>query len=438
MFLTKVIIKRINSSDLSRRLFHGSFWSLFGAITGRVITLISYIWIARLLGQNMYGEFGILRSTISMFMVLAGMGIGATASKYIAQYRNSDPDYAGEIYALSNLVTVIGGGLFVLILVFFSPYIAQYSLHNIQLSSEIKLSAAVLFFVTLNSAQSGTLAGFENFKSIAINTLVSCALQGVCMVVGCYYLKISGVLIGWGVGCFVLWLLNNRCIVKQLDKYNVKYKLRAINKKTFNVLWRFSLPATLSSLMVVPVLWWAKTYLISRSGYSEMAVFDVADQWSMMVLFIPTALAQIILPLLSNTLEEGTSDQYLKLIKMNILINAFITFLLSVGVCLLGRYIMGLYGNGFVDIETLTLMMIASMAMSVCNVVGQVIASYGRMWLGFLFNFCWGIMLFLFSLLFIKDMGAKGLALAITCSYILFFVIQLIYIVKVIFRKQTI
>lgn len=76
-----------------------------------------------------------------------------------------------------------------------------------------------------------------------------------------------------------------------------------------------SVPSLLASVMVGPVLWWTKTYLISRSSYSEMAVYDVAEQWYTIVLFVPVTLAQIILPMLTNTLEEGSKEQYLKLVK---------------------------------------------------------------------------------------------------------------------------
>lgn len=104
MLLFKYLKQRICLTDISGRLFHSASWALVGAIGGRGITMLTYIVVARLLTQEAYGEFGILRSTINMFTVFAGMGLGATASKYISQYRNVNPTKAGDIYILSNIL----------------------------------------------------------------------------------------------------------------------------------------------------------------------------------------------------------------------------------------------------------------------------------------------------------------------------------------------
>ena len=84
MFLFKYLKQRICLTDLSNRLFHSASWALVGAVVGRGVTMLTYIIVARLLTQEVYGEFGILRSTINMFTVFAGMGLGSTASKYIS------------------------------------------------------------------------------------------------------------------------------------------------------------------------------------------------------------------------------------------------------------------------------------------------------------------------------------------------------------------
>ena len=75
------------------------------------------------------------------------------------------------------------------------------------------------------------------------------------------------------------------------------------NKKNFEeleVLWKFSLPAILAGLMVGPTTWYCNYLLVtSKNGYEHMATFDIANQWRNTILFIPAALAQIALPLMS-------------------------------------------------------------------------------------------------------------------------------------------
>lgn len=430
----ELLFRKRKITNLSGRLIKGASWALLGSIMGKGIIMISYIWVARLLSQNVYGEFGILRSTINMFTVFAGMGLGTTASKYISQYRNVNPDKAGNIYMLSNLLIYFIASIFALSLFVTSSYIAEYSLEAPNLSDEIKVGSIVLFFITINSVQNGALAGFEDFKSISINNFVSSCIQSICIIIGCYWNGILGILIGWGVGSFSCYFFNRRSINRQLFKYNISYSKYKIPKEELSVLWKFSVPTLLASIMVAPILWWTKTYLVSQADYEEMAVFDVVEQWYTMVLYIPIALSQIILPILTNIMEEGTIYQYVKVIKANLAINVCISLLLSLGVIIIGPYIMGIYGEGFIDIKALTIMMLTTIASSACNVVGQVIASRDKMWHGLCFNLVWAILVISFTILFVGkcEMGASGLALAILLSYSLHFIFQTSYIWKIV------
>jgi O-antigen/teichoic acid export membrane protein len=424
------------STSLKQRLLKGAFWSLLGALIGKGFVLASFILVARIIGKHAYGELGIIRSTINLFTVVTGMGIGYTASKFIAQYRNSDIKKAVEIYTLSNTMSLLIGFIGSIVLILSAQYIAENSLNASHLTLDIQIGAIVLFFTTINGIQSGALSGFESFKQIAINTFISSLIQSLLLIILSYYYGISGCIVSLGIGCMCLGILNYRSINTELKKNNIVCKLSHIKKETFSILWNFSFPALLSSIMVVPVLWWAKTFLVTNAGYNEMAIFDVADQWAVMVLFIPGTLAQIILPLLSNTLAEGTKTQYIKLIKINLLINFAISFSVSLLVVLCGRFILSLYGKDFVQPYPLYLMMVSSILMSVCNVVGQVIASRDKMWIGFAFNFAWAIWIVIFTNLF-KNLGASGLALAIAISYALHFMAQVVYL-KDIFKKITI
>jgi O-antigen/teichoic acid export membrane protein len=83
-------------------LAKGSFWSFTGTAAGKFIVLLTGIICARILGKEMFGELGIVRSTFNMFIVVGASGIGVTATRYISAYRKSDPNHAASIYRLST------------------------------------------------------------------------------------------------------------------------------------------------------------------------------------------------------------------------------------------------------------------------------------------------------------------------------------------------
>ena len=92
------LAERIISSDIGRRMASGAFWSLTGTALGKFCILLAGIFCARILGQEEFGELGMVRSTIGMFIVMGSAGIGVTATRFISQYRESDKSYIAAIY----------------------------------------------------------------------------------------------------------------------------------------------------------------------------------------------------------------------------------------------------------------------------------------------------------------------------------------------------
>ena len=98
----KQLLNAINKSDIAKRMANGAFWSFTGTALGKFLVLLSGIFCARILGQEVFGELGMVRSTIGMFIVLGTSGIGVTATRYISYYRQKDKQHAASIYLLSN------------------------------------------------------------------------------------------------------------------------------------------------------------------------------------------------------------------------------------------------------------------------------------------------------------------------------------------------
>jgi len=89
-------IRWFNQGSIGRRFASGSFWSFIGVSVSHVFGLLTTVIIARILGQKGYGEFGIIISTLGMFSAVGSIGLGLTATRYIAKFRKTDPKAAGE------------------------------------------------------------------------------------------------------------------------------------------------------------------------------------------------------------------------------------------------------------------------------------------------------------------------------------------------------
>lgn len=426
----QILKRRINflitkfKLDQFEHLIMYSFWSVFGTLLSRSCMLISTIILARILDSVAYGQLGILRSTLNFFVVFAGFGLGNTTSRYIALNKKDNIGEARRIFDISLIFNFILAILISFIVYVFAKQISIWSFNDIALYKQLRISSFLLFFATMNGVLTGSLAGFQDFKTIAKNAFYSTSVQAVLSLAGACFYGITGALIGFGMGYVYLYFLNKRAINKcfGLEKKAISFLNFFSAKKTF--LYSFSLPAAFSSFLVTPVFWWAKTYMIRNTSFKEMAFFDAADQWRIIVLFIPSALMQIVLPALTISNEED----FKKTLGFNIKMNLFFTSITVLPLMIFCKYILSLYGKEYVNTELFMVLISSALFSSFCSVVGLALASKGKMWIGFFFNLFWAGYFILFTIFFISNgYGAIGLAYSILLSYLIHGLTQFAY-----------
>jgi O-antigen/teichoic acid export membrane protein len=432
------IWKRTEQSNIGSRFARGAFWSLLGSFFSQGLMLIASIVVARILGKQEYGEMGMIRSTVNMFTVFAGFGMGVTATKYVAEYHKIDKIRTGKIIGLSTLFATCTGGIIAIVLLISAPTLALKTINAPMLVNEIRLSAIMLFFSSINGAQTGTLAGFEAFKTIATVNLIS-GLSALPIQIGFTLLfGLRGSVIGFGFNYLILWILNVIAVKKESKLAGIKIEYREAWDE-WKILYKFSLPALLSGILVTPVIWACNAMLVNQPhGYEEMAIFDAANQWRNVILFIPAALASIALPLLSSSV--GNQKLFNKILKLNIAVNFIISLTMAICISLFSTFIMKFYGVGFSDGRiVLIIMTFSTVLISINNVIGSAIAGKGQMWVGLILNFLWGILLLSCTYYFLKSgFGAKGLAYSFLISYFCHTILVTIYTFKFLSKKRII
>jgi O-antigen/teichoic acid export membrane protein len=399
----------------------GAFWSLIGALLSRGLALLSSVIIARFLGADFYGEFGIIQSTIGMFGTFAGLGLGITSTKYIAQYRQLDKDRTGRIIGLIITVASIASIVISLLLFFLAPWLANMTLSSSHLVILLRIGSLYLFLLSFIGLQNGILSGYEAFKSIAIRSIIAGVSTFPLMIGGVYFFGLTGAV--WGlVGSSVVNVLLNYFAIRKISIDNgikIKIKNCLIEK---SVLHDFALPAFLATVMVGPVTWICNTILVNKSGgFSEMGLYNVANQWMLVILFVPSTLSTIILPLLTNIISEDNSIKHKQILKYNIILNVVIATILSLFVCLCSGFIVNFYGEKFIKSQpVLITLAFTAILIAYNNVIGQALASKNKMWIGLYLNTLWAFVLIFLTFFFVdKGDGALGFAKANFLAYFL-------------------
>lgn len=411
--------EKLAESPIAYRLAKGAFWSLTGAIISRSFALLASILVARMLGKIGFGELAIIQSTVGLFGVFAGFGMGLTATKHVAELRFKDPVKAGRIMALSSLVAIVTGGLMAMFLVIFAPWLAKYTLAAPHLSNILQISAGLLFLGALNGVQTGALSGFESFRTIARVNIWAGLANFPFIVGGAYLAGLKGAVLGLVASMCVNWLLNHFALRAAALKSNVPFNYHGCMRE-WKILWNFSLPAVMAGVMVGPVNWVCNAMLVNQpNGYAEMGVFNAANQWFSALMFLPIVVGQVVLPILSERIGSNDKTHSRKILALSIKINALFVLPLVIAGCLLSPYIMQLYGASFREAWlTLVVVLFTAGLLAIQTPVGHVIAASGRMWIGFIMNMGWGLAFIGLTWTFL-NWGSFGLSSARGLAYIL-------------------
>jgi O-antigen/teichoic acid export membrane protein len=416
----KAVLARIEASDIGYRLAKGTFWSLAGTVLSRGLSLLASIVVARTLGRAGYGALGIIYSTIGLFEIFACFGLGLTATKYVAEYRGSNPQKAGRIVGLGWVVSAVTGGLSAGVLFVFSPWLAVHTLAAPHLSGSLRIAALVIFISALNAAQSGFLSGCEAFKAIAVRNLIAGILHFPLMIAGVLLAGLHGAVWAIVASNAVRWLICHLAVRVEAHRFNIPLTLSGCLQE-LPLLWRFSLPAVLSSMMVGPVNWICSAMLVNQpDGYAQMGLVSVGTQWRNLVVFLPNVIMGPVLPILTSALGESDgSKSFKKTLNVTHSLMVLIAFPLCTGLMFSMDSLLKLYWRG-TPRENAVLIVLLSVALIQClgAVGGSAIQAKGRMWLAFVFNLGWAVIYVALVAGFVGQAGAMALACGEVVAYV--------------------
>lgn len=404
------MVRSALATPTRRRLASGAFWSSLAGLFARILAMATSFVIARFLGRERFGEYGMILSTVTLTQTLATMGIGMTATKFTAEFRNKDPDRAGRLITLSTVLTLVTGACASLFFLVFSNWLATSTLAAPHLAGLLRLSALVVLLGVMNSVQNATLAGFEAFKATAYLSAIAGVLQSVLILIGCRLAGMPGLIVAITVSMLGTVALGRVLLSREMGRANIKLNWSPTSAE-WRVLCQFSVPAFLAALMVDPVLWACSALLAHQSnGYRELGAFNAANQWYSAVQFLPVMLGAAILPVLSERYGAGDLDGSLRVMKTMMGVTAAVVVPIVAALCLFSQQIMGGYGPSFRD-SYLTLILTAVTAglISIVSPVGMFIAASNRMWIGLTMNLGWAVIL-VFSTIVLLPRGANGLA----------------------------
>ena len=411
MIFQQTLWNRIRQSSLAR----DSFWALFGNIVNKGLALLAGIVIARFLGKEQYGEYGMIKNTLLYIAVFSTFGLGFTSTRFVAQLKDQAKERLHSVITKSIIITLVFSGMMAAGVFAFSSRIADY-LEAPGLSLILKYTAVTVVFNALTATQIGILAGLHRFKETARNNFIVGVITFLSGVVLTYYYGLDGAIIALmianGFNCILNYATIKNTVGKSYPRSTIK------EKRMFRELLSFSLPIAMQESLFSVQYLIGTVMLVKLSNYGELGLYNAAGQWAAAILFIPSALQNVALSHLSETALDKSAhySTFMTMIKIN-LISTIIPFIC---IAALSGVIVSLYGA---DYAGLRVVLIAAVSQTIIYCLLQVyfqeFIALGRNWMIFTVRFVRDVLSLLLAYILLKMFDNNG-ALLFSIAHIVF------------------
>jgi hypothetical protein len=100
------------NSTVLKKFVSSTAWSFISAVATKVSVVITGILVARVLGAQSFGEYGLIQSAIVMLANVAAQATTTATAKHIGQFKESSPEKTGRGIALTLTFSVFFSAIF--------------------------------------------------------------------------------------------------------------------------------------------------------------------------------------------------------------------------------------------------------------------------------------------------------------------------------------
>jgi len=374
----KVWMMLLQGKSLKSRLARGVTWSTAGSVVCQGSSLVTAIVVARLVGMEAFGRFVLVQSTALMLQGVGGLGLGPATTRLVARLRSRDPQRTGRVIGFSLLFTLVSGCVLACLVLAMPVSVIRSTLRTDTLDGTMRMAGIIAFCEMLNRIQADVLIGLESFARMAGVYFVRGVLTLSLATLGAIAFGLPGAVAALAVASLFTCMVSQVIVRRECKGRGIALTFRGAGSEV-GILGT-SLFVTGSTLTLVVATWILCVCLARQAnGLAEVAIFNAADRWRTAMLFLPSLLAQVSLPLFAHTLAQGHGPAYRRL-----LIGTSCTVLAATAIpagilILLGPQVMAGYGDAFAQGKpVLVLLAVTCLPMSLCMVGNYGLLAAGK------------------------------------------------------------
>jgi O-antigen/teichoic acid export membrane protein len=267
--------------------------------------------------------------------------------------------------------------------------------------------------------QSGALAGLGDFRAVARLTILRGVFLFPALVIGVRSAGVMGGVIGLVLTEVLAVVASQLVLAKAFPKRWMDAFQGPTVLADVGAMLRFSGLAVSASLATTLAFWFVSVLLVNeQNGYVALGVFNAADRWRQLLLFLPATFSQLVLSMLSNMHGKKEADGFRKLFLVSLWVNIAVVAVPTGLLMLVAPQAMNMFGTEYREgATTLILLSGSTLAVVLNNILGQVLISKGAMLWRFTIDILLSCVLALAAWLLVPVWREQGLAFAYLIAY---------------------
>lgn len=403
----------------NQRFTHSVFWSALSAIGLAVVSVITGIFIVRILGLQVFGQYVLMQSSVGLMGILIGMGVGTAVTKSVAELLGSDNQKLHKIIFTAR-VAITSVSLLVSILIgFFAKSIAVFVFDDVSFWEQTVYLIPSLTFFAFDSLNKSILIGSQQTKSFAFASVVPAFVVLPFIFLSAQIYGIKGVAIMISVSAALNFLVS-RYFVRGIIDEGMIVEEKKIEKSTidYDFLTNAAIPSMLAQLAVTPAQWVMQLMLLNSSGgYGAVGLFGLATQWFNIVMFAPAAISRVVLPILTEKYNHGYDGSAKKFVLLACTVNLLVACLVALPIFLFTQQIFEIYDKDLPSYYFVHLAVLSAVIVSFQAPIGSLVMASADFWLGVLMNIGWMATYLSIGFVLTEKHGVAGASEALLLSY---------------------
>ena len=239
------------AADIAKVSTRGGFHLLWGLVASTVISAVGTIFIARLLGSDLYGLYGIALTAPTLIAIFRDWGINSAMIRYAAQYRSEDRINEIRSIFISGLIFEIAAGLVLSVASFaLADFLATTIFNRPEIASLIQIASFTILAGGLITAATAAFTGMEKMELNSVmlisQSTIKTFLVIILVVLG---LGTSGAIIGYSISMLISGLIGILLVSILYKKLPKPSTLKLEIKAYINVMLKYGVPLSIAGII---------------------------------------------------------------------------------------------------------------------------------------------------------------------------------------------